>query len=544
MTDTESFFDISKKTANQFLQNIVFVDDRAFIHEERSNNHEFDASEITNAFAVSEKICAVYKPVRLLDIEYLAQISKKADITVLDWHINIEEDIDDLEEEDEVLDPRGTHTKKIIKEILSDPITGHGSLKLIAIYTAETDLKGIAEEIYLDLIGTGIEGIEYDGFNVYSNNIKILVIAKAANEDPVNQFKYNPDLKDRIVKYSELPDFLLTEFTEMTKGLLTNFILSSLTALRQNTFRLIKIYNNNLDPAFLHHRLMLPNQEDSEEQLIQIFSNSIEGLLNYNNVGKAISGEKILKWLSQRTFLYELLVDGNNKSLDIDYDFVADWLSQGFIEACKKEWLEKNYGDLSDKKIRKFVNKERELHKQGSKIIQVAGEDESIDSEFSILTHHKSNLKQPSTIPKLSLGTVLKSKDSDTEDYYICIQAKCDSVRVEEERRFLFLPLEIIEPGKKFHFVIKNNDGYIRLKLLDNVYDLKTIKFGPNEDQNSILATEDSGTFVFESIYGEKFIWIAELKDAHSQRVANNFGTQLSRVGLDESEWLRRWSST
>ncbi len=36
---------------------------------------------------------------------------------------------------------------------------------------------------------------------------------------------------------------------------------------------------------------------------------------------------------------------------------------------------------------------------------------------------------------------------------------------------------------------------------------------------------------------------MADLNDAQAQRVANNYASQLSRVGLDESEWLRRWAS-
>ena len=33
--------------------------------------------------------------------------------------------------------------------------------------------------------------------------------------------------------------------------------------------------------------------------------------------------------------------------------------------------------------------------------------------------------------------------------------------------------------------------------------------------------------------------WIAELKTEHAQRAAEEFGRNLSRVGLTESEWLR-----
>ena len=43
-----------------------------------------------------------------------------------------------------------------------------------------------------------------------------------------------------------------------------------------------------------------------------------------------------------------------------------------------------------------------------------------------------------------------------------------------------------------------------------------------------------------ESNGGKQFYWMGELRDNFSQRIINNLGSHLSRVGLDESEWLRR----
>ncbi len=53
---------------------------------------------------------------------------------------------------------------------------------------------------------------------------------------------------------------------------------------------------------------------------------------------------------------------------------------------------------------------------------------------------------------------------------------------------------------------------------------------------------EDDGFYYYTGGPGNqvKFQWILELKEAHAQRIVNNFAAQLSRVGLAESEWLRR----
>jgi hypothetical protein len=44
----------------------------------------------------------------------------------------------------------------------------------------------------------------------------------------------------------------------------------------------------------------------------------------------------------------------------------------------------------------------------------------------------------------------------------------------------------------------------------------------------------------FTSVDGIEFEWLCDLKSNHAQRIVNDFSAYLSRVGLDESEWLRR----
>lgn len=44
---------------------------------------------------------------------------------------------------------------------------------------------------------------------------------------------------------------------------------------------------------------------------------------------------------------------------------------------------------------------------------------------------------------------------------------------------------------------------------------------------------------MFESKYGEEYEWVLELKDLQAQRIVDAYCSRLSRVGLDESEWLR-----
>lgn len=543
------FFETSKKIANEFLQSVVFIDDMAFIEGTPNDLHAFSTRDITRAFANSQKVCAVYKPETVLDIENLAILAKKVDVTVLDWQINVQDQsaIENAEEDVEEEDPRGIHTRRIIQEILRDPLTGKGSLKLILIYTGEIDLAGIADSVYRELHAQGVEGVTREDCRVGTPNVKIVIIAKPSliDQEGENKFKYNPDLKDKIVLYEDLPDFILTEFTRMTAGLLSNFVLRSLSVIRSNTFRLIKLYRKELDPAFLAHRLLLPDPDDSKEHLIEMLSHSIQALLNYNEAAETTSIGNLEQWVDLEENSFTSKISFGQKEICVNRDFVIDWIKRGFFEACRRQWEAEGHDD-SDKGLGENALKKK--HKEVSiKITEylMNGDTKSIDSEFSILTHHKSNLKQQATPPRLSLGTLIRQAatndeigDSDEEErrYFLCIQARCDSVRVESVRKFLFLELEKTE--LKFDFIVEDGGEFVQLAIKKHAFELRTIKFLPTAN-HVVEANFYDKRYYFESNHNERFIWLADLKDAHAQRVVNKFAAKISRVGLDEYEWLR-----
>ena len=529
------FFETSKKIANQFLQNIVFIDDKAYSNTDNTNL-DFDALKISQVFAESKKICAVYKPEKLADIDNLTELATKADVTVLDWQINIEQEQVANEEEDaEDDDPRGPHTKRIIRTVLTDSVTGAGSLKLIVIYTGETDLNGITDEIYTDLTAHGVVGLKKEACQIKTDNAKIMIIAKPdleGNGEP--KFKHTPELNKFVVTYEDLPGFILTEFSRMTSGILSNFALNSLAILRNNTFRLINSFDKELDTGFILHRILLPIQDEAGNHLVEIFSDSMRAILNYNKSSELLDVERLKEWVDQRNFGKEVTVAG--KSFNVDSDFVNDCIEKNFIQAVINK-LDKAPTDNQKKKITSYFNN---LFKEQPDIFFQENE-KNINEKFSILTHHRSNHKLESTNPRLTLGTIIKEENG--ERYFLCVQAKCDSVRVIEERKFLFLELQVAASNGKFHFVVENEDSFVHLRIMNDTFGVRTMKFIPDAETQTILAESADGSYFFKSNYGERFLWMADLNDAHAQRVANNFASKLSRVGLDESEWLRRWTS-
>jgi hypothetical protein len=148
----------------------------------------------------------------------------------------------------------------------------------------------------------------------------------------------------------------------------------------------------------------------------------------------------------------------------------------------------------------------------------------------------------------LTMGTLLcrnfkDGNDAEIKEYWLVIQPRCDSVRLEAETRFPMLRCYIVPPEdekSKRTYIVMNEDRPTSL----------LIKFRPNEIQSAIFEPDStkqvvskydkkSDAFFFESSDEQVFKWVGELKFEHGQRVVQKVADELSRVGLAESEWLR-----
>jgi hypothetical protein len=93
----------------------------------------------------------------------------------------------------------------------------------------------------------------------------------------------------------------------------------------------------------------------------------------------------------------------------------------------------------------------------------------------------------------------------------------------------------------KFGIVVCDNSEYkkLRVSLKPRDISLENLKF---QALGEIRAEQNpQQPYSFETV-GEaaNLRWIGNLKFAHAQRIANDFAREVSRVGLVESDWLRR----
>jgi hypothetical protein len=534
MSDT--FFDKSKEIANEYIQSIVFLDDKAYKDANKDNPaHDLDILKISQAFAKENKICATYRPESNSDINNFKLIANKADIIVLDWQIEFSQVVEPgTEEEDAPADePRGIYTKEIIKSVLFEENRIKNSLKLIIVYTGDIQyLKAISEEIYTEVFDSSAEYI-FDSENhiIQSSHFKILVRAKSAEV----AFEANKDkLEKHMVNYEDLPAFILTEFTQMTSGLLSNFALMSLTTLRKNSSKILGLFSKEMDNAYLGHKAIIPKQEDAEDLLIELFGDSVKDLLYYSQINENLRNGFIESWVDEK--IIEEDFELSNHKFKRTHNTLKSILTSN--DEVIKNRFNTILSDINAQLKNHLVQHPTKIFTNNPDIEKVA----DYDKNFSKLTHHKSLFIPKNTKPKLTLGTLIKSSKYDI--YYICIQQKCDSVRIpkENERKFLFIPLTVSDDK----FDILTPDG-TKLRKSKDSFSLRTIKFVCSDDSGVIVAINEDGKFMFKQKYttseDEQFEWILDLKDLHSQRIIIDYTSQLSRVGLDESEWHRRFLS-
>jgi len=100
-------------------------------------SHKLDAKELTDAFLEQEIICGIYKPVPGEErVKLSTNAALHADLVIVDWY---------LEGNSSQL------AKELILNILRTDLTKNGRLRLIAVYTSQPGLLGMAREM-LDVV--------------------------------------------------------------------------------------------------------------------------------------------------------------------------------------------------------------------------------------------------------------------------------------------------------------------------------------------------------------------------------------------------------
>lgn len=511
MEETQhTFTEISQEIADNFLSTIVFIDECAY-KQAPENDNDFDAKAVTDTFAKKGKICSVFAPEKVSDLDNICSMLFKADAIVLDWRLNITDDKSlpstDLETDSDSDDERGQYTIPIIQKIVED--AENGKVKLIVVYTGETDLNNIYQNLFDQIQSVNKQQLR--DLEVRINNVKILVRAKYKK----GKYSHLGDaLKQFMVKYEELPDFIVNEFSSLTAGLLPNFALQAITEIRNSTSKILGVFSKDLDPAFLGH-CSLTCIDDGAEVLSEVFGTAITELIDASSIDL---NEFVNRWLNgiPSTGKEIDLIDTKTKHIVVTQDLLKQ-----VISGC--------FENIKDKSNNTYSKENARKHSTGFYCLNGESEDES-NLLFAQLSQNQNLFSTKPITPELTQGTILKD---DQNCYWLCVSPACDCARVGVEgRNFLFVPLVKSEEKKSSPIIINENNI-----LYPNMhpFDMKVFFF-TNEHIAPYYTCQNkycflSGQHIFE--------WVLTLKRLYAQRITEKLSSQLSRVGLNVSEWLR-----
>ena len=139
----------------------------------------------------------------------------------------------------------------------------------------------------------------------------------------------------------------------------------------------------------------------------------------------------------------------------------------------------------------------------------------------------------------LQLGVIVREMTAKGR-YLLCLQPVCDSVRVDRASRpFVFCALSQPNENSEITHCVINAIGDVVKLLYKPKIPFVVVKVFDSDCDAVIASRDESNRFVFNDVDDNCYEWIAELKTEHAQRAVEQFGRELSRVGLTESEWLR-----
>ena len=549
----------SRRIAQRFLRNVLLLDDRASMGLSSILNKKqlaletpgpesvgvelsaagrvsagaesLDAEELVRGFAKLGLMCAPLVP----DIEGaggegsfvsdVCEAAERADILVLDWWMSGNRSWS-----------KSQLAEKVIRRIIERDQTAGGRLRLVAIYTGELDtirildkLKNLMRQQYreFDLLPAEVAG-KPDVDWLSKGPFRLVVIPK------------NPGAQVGCpVAEKELADRLVQEYSELTRGLLRNVALCGLAALRERAHQLLATFEDDIDPAFLIHRGLLPNPQDAESHVIEILGSEMLAILEEQGAGIEAGSEAIDGWLRHYGPDAFLEVDGLCKWGQSKVTAWSRVLTGGVSQKSRPTGVSgKDVDDLVEvlrsegtqalvpRQVSLSENDYREIARQAN---------------FRFASLMKMRNVYTGDHPHLTLGTVLfRRRDS---KYFICIQPKCDSVRLKDSTPFPLLSLARVKERSRFDLVLKdekNGNEWICLVAQTKSKALELPTFTPEETSGEVVATKRAGRLSFKDDKNVVYRWVAAMKDEHALRIVNELSSSLARPGPNDSEWLRR----
>jgi len=505
------FIKFSQDIVREFLQTTVILDDRAYQNKGMpysqpgsvqtpgrgdlknkepdtksasfSDDKALDVKEITDGFLKSGIISCVIQYSSGTHLDGFYVLAKKSDIIVLDW---------------ELTKNSGVDCKSIIQELIKRDAASR--LRMICIYTGNNDLKSIDAQV-CSLLGGGVTR-ENKGHRLRLQATVITVYAK-----PDARPHLPTDEKENAIDHADLAECLIGDFANAYSGLLRNAAMKAFSLLRCNTFKTLNHLFDDVDAPYLAHRCLLPNSNDAEQYGTDIISALIAEAISNDDVSDCLDTDKIIEWISSKGFS-----ESNIGGQAID----------------RIKLINGTYSPDTGSKD-KFLKNNKDIM---TSLFIKSGSHLKLNQAFAFMVSMCS-FKQH----YLHIGSIIKDADN---NYYFCIQPECDSVGFGSAQNFVFIKISDKNSEGKFNVIIPENEMQYIEKLLSMTHKhLLTIPFAPIEGNDKIVL--EVGREVRASSSDNKpYIFIAQMRRDPARRFVASYLKNISRIGIDEFEWLRR----
>lgn len=523
-----------RKSVEKYLKTVVVVDDRAFssrkvveaaaIEDIPSNpleslaldfeadasdsdvqpeiadeEHELDGPGLVRLFAHRGIVCSVIEPPKFADnaelINEILCVAHAADALVLDWELR-----------------QGDHTASLsaIEKIIELDSTNGGRLRFIVVYTAAKQ-RHVKKAIRQKFSGKVTES----GHLMVIGDACVLVLNKVAVAYP------------EAVPLHKLPDAIFDHHAQYSSGILPATALMAVATARCHTHQVLSRFHKELDAAYMAHRALIPRSEDAELHVIELVADSLYHLMLAEGVRGTLSKEFCtarLRQIQNDLPVADRLSDdaigrliecmagySDNKISD-----VRDALNVGGEERSpEKRLLEKLYGD-----VRVAESRRKEM---------------AFLHDFTRSCSQKNIQENP---PRLTMGTVVAILNGEGYDFQMCIQPRCDSVRLDKSRQFPFVKLDVSgQPDVHLFW----NGQYRAVSSSEKLYDIKSHSFGSGGEP-AIQAELCSvmAEWVFLDSNGGKLYWVGDLRKDKAQRLVSKIASRLHLPGINEYEPTRK----
>ncbi len=351
--------------------------------------------------------------------------------------------------------------------------------------------------------------------------------------------------------YEGLPERIYEKFSDMHSGLMPSAALAAIKVIRDNSHRILSLYSSRHDPAFLSHRCYLSRPEDADVFVTELMAATFEDLIRGNEaITKYLSCGTLNAWVDAKCGDIPCKEFSANKigSIKIDNDMRKQWILSGITK-----WMHENLNSDTELKKKDAINK---WSKDTTKsLVTFFSKEETPEVDFvnqaifaKLTSHAFSDAINNNAATFLSLGSILKNEN---EEFFLCVQPLCDSGRLKAEcvNKFIFIKLvkkdfNPIDDGniKGFNIIASDgDDNFVYLKTSEDISKLEVFWFSASQGNDKVIVK------IGEPLYGKqnetsnvKFTFLAQLRSGQAQRIAMKFLNKITRIGLDESEWLRR----